>query len=164
MSQEDIDIEENPYELSINFIMGYTEKTKLCDTATYENLKGMLVNFLTIQEEVTDLKEQIEFIDEELTVVFKENKDYISKDDMCQAEGTPDEKIGLLKNLLSKLVIKADLKNKMASGGLRRGSISLNAELADNVEYLEKKVLDLTEELEHFKSAYEKLKIHSDET
>lgn len=85
-----VDLAENPFELAINFVMGYSEDDKECDKVssihltplqdTYENLKEMLVSFLTMQQEVNDLKNEKEFYDEELEQLFKNNDEYISKD------------------------------------------------------------------------------------
>lgn len=54
----EVELDDNPFELAINFIMGYSEETKECDQVSaeglisqtsYENLKEMLVSFLTMQ-------------------------------------------------------------------------------------------------------------------
>jgi hypothetical protein len=31
----EVDLDENPFELAINFVMGYTEETKECDQVSF---------------------------------------------------------------------------------------------------------------------------------
>jgi hypothetical protein len=81
---------------------------------------------------------------------------------MYQADGPGEEKISLLKKLLDKMLAKAELGGVMTGSGSRRGS-TFNAEMADNLESLEKKLMEVSEELEQSKSDLDTVKTEKDE-
>ena len=64
--------------------------------------------------------------------------------------------------MLEKMVAKAELGGVITGGGSRRGS-TFNAELADNIESLEKKLLEVSDELDQSKSDLETVKSEKDE-
>lgn len=81
---------------------------------------------------------------------------------MYQMDGPSEEKVSLLKKMLDKMVSKAELGGVMTGSGSRRGS-TFDPQMADNLESLEKKVMEISDELEQSKNDLESVKSEKEE-
>ena len=81
---------------------------------------------------------------------------------MYQMDGPCEEKVSLLKKMVGKMIAKAELGGVITGGGDRRAS-NFNVEMADNLESLEKKVMELNDELDQNRTELESVKAEKEE-